>query len=130
MCKNFLSSLIFMIVMSLFMTTGCKRDKPEDPLRISTNASLLTIALAPDFSFNLKVESAMPEGGVRIDYKVTGELDNQVYPQGPAITTSNNTMPVNLTNLPRQKFCICTITVTSNSRSSNVATTNFRIVYK
>ena len=129
MRMNFFTSMTVMIMILLF-AASCKQERPEETLRISTDAALLTTTPGPDFGFNLKVESAMPSGGVRIDRTVKGENDNQNYPQGPAINTANNISQIYVSNLPRQKFCICTVTVTSNNRSANTATTSFRIVYK
>jgi hypothetical protein len=102
----------------------------EENLRISTNASSLNVLAGSQFDFNVVVESRMPADGVTITYVVRGETDNQDYPQGPAIDTKTATTGLRISSLPRQKFCVCTITVTSKSTPSNTATTNFRVVYK
>jgi hypothetical protein len=102
----------------------------EENLRISTNASGLNVLAGSQFDFNVVVESRMPEDGVTITYVVRGETDNQDYPQGPAIDSKTATTGLRINSLPRQKFCVCTITVTSKSKPSNTATTNFRVVYK
>src|SRR5207249_4218698 len=110
-------------VMIVLTGLGCKKSStpppPEEDLKISIDAASYTLTPGPDFSFNLKVESAMPIRGVAIHYTVKGEFDNQNYPQGPTINT-----------LPRQKICICTVTVTSKSKNTNTATTSFRVGYK
>ena len=120
------------IILLLFSTTNCKKDPivPEENLRISTDAPIVIENPGPDFNFNLRVESAMPNAGVKIVYTVKGEIDNQAYPQGPAIETTGNATPITIRNLPRQKFCICTITVSSKNAITNTATTSFRIIYK
>ena len=102
----------------------------EENLRISTNAGSLNILPGSEFDLTLVVESKMPADGVKIEYTVRGESDNQNYPQGPAIETKASSNAIRLTGLPRQKFCVCTITVTSKSKATNVASTNFRVVYK
>lgn len=102
----------------------------EENLRVSTNASGLNVLAGSTFDFNIVVESKMPVDGVKIEYVVKGETDNQDYPQGPAIETKTATTAVRIGGLPRQKFCVCTITITSKSKPSNTATTNFRVVYK
>jgi hypothetical protein len=102
----------------------------EENLRVSTSASGLNVLAGADFEFNVVVESKMPADGVSITYIVRGETDNQDYPQGPAIDTKTATTAVRIGGLPRQKFCVCTITVTSKSKPSNKATSSFRVVYK
>lgn len=128
MRKNIFSMLIVMIM--ILFAASCDHRPPEETLRISVDAPVLTTTPGPDFNFHLKVESAMPEGGVKIEYNVKGENDNQSYPQGPAIHTVNSISQIFVSNLPRQKFCICTVKVTSNKRNTNIATTSFRIMYK
>jgi hypothetical protein len=116
------------------MPPGCKKDShppvPEEDLKISIDAASYTLTPGPSFDFQLKVESAMPAGGVRIQYSVIGEVDNQVYPQGPATTTHDNITRTNISGLPRQKICVCTISVTSTAKPTNTATTSFRVGYK
>jgi len=120
-----------MIAISVLVGSGCERPEPlEENLKISTDPASFITTPGPDFDFYLKVESAMPAAGVKIEYSVKGEVDNQNYPQGPAFTTSNSIIPVRIMDLPRQKICICTVTVTSIKRSTNTASTNFRIAYK
>lgn len=102
----------------------------EENLRISTNAGSLNVIAGAEFSFNVVVESKMPADGVKIEYTVRGESDNVNYPQGPAIETKAASTAVRITGLPRQKFCVTNITVTSLTKSSNTANTNFRVVYK
>ena len=103
----------------------------EENLNISTDAPAYNETPGPDFSFRLMVESAMPPDGVKIFYTVKGESDNLDYPQNPGvIETTNKIILIKLINLPQQKFCVCTIKVTSKSKSSNTASKNFRVVYK
>jgi hypothetical protein len=132
--KYFMRNIIFSSLSVIIMlgVAECKKPPPvpDEPLKISSDASSFTTSPAADFRFILKVESAMPANGVRIEYNVKGEVDNQNYPQGAPINTSNNIIPITIGILPRQKICICTVTVTSKTRSTNTATTSFRVVYK
>jgi len=132
--NKILSSLTLTIAMIVLTTLGCDKppepEPPEQDLIISTDASSYTIIPDPVFSFKLKVESVMPIGGVRIEYTVASEIDNQNYPQGSAINTYNPTSNITIGGLPRQKICICTIKVTSLSKSTNTATIGFRVGYK
>jgi len=118
----------------LFVGTACKKSShstlPEENLKISTDAESFAVTPGPDYSFNINIQSAMPESGVQILYYVSGESDNQDYPQGPPIYTSNKSTRINLVNLPRQKVCICTIRVSSRSTTSNTVTTSFKVAYK
>ena len=132
--RNLFYSL-FTIITIMTMPAGCKKDShppvvPEEDLKISIDAASYTLTPGPSFDFQLKVESAMPAGGVRIQYSVIGELDNQVYPQGPTITTHDNITRMNISGLPRQKICVCTISVTSTATATNTAITSFRVGYK
>src|SRR5215203_3056710 len=122
---------LLLVVVSL----GCKKDDspsqaPEENLIISTNMAALNTTPGSDFTFNLNVESPMPVSGVRIVSEVKAEADNQIYPQGTGIETTNKVATVNIRNLPRQKICVCTVSVTSKSKSTNTATKSFRVVYK
>jgi len=68
---------------------------------------------------------------MKIEYTLKGENDNQDYPQGPpAIETKNAKTDIRLSGVPPQKFCVCNITVTSKTKSTNIATTLSRVVYK
>jgi len=132
MRTNLYSSVYIIII--LLAAYGCKPEpplsQPEEDLKISIDAPSYTTTPAADFSFNLKIESAMPVNGVQVEYNVKGETDNQNYAQGPTIHTQTATVPIRISSLPRQKICICTVIVTSQSRSINTTSLSFRIVYK
>ncbi|HEU5165978.1 MAG TPA: hypothetical protein VFU29_10590 [Chitinophagaceae bacterium] len=128
-------TIFFSIVVSLFalMASKCNKDPltpPEENLIISTDAPDYSETPGPDFNLHVTVESAMPPGGVRISFMVKGEVDNISYSQNPAIETNDKTSSIRLINLPQQKFCVCTVTVVSKSKSTNSASKNFRVVYK
>jgi len=128
----FNSTIAVFFIATVLAAFGCKKDKssPEDALRISTDAATMALTPGPDFDFNLTVESAMPAAGVRIEFTVKGEADNQNYPQGPAIETTAAITKIKINNLPRQKICVCTVTVTSKGSSTNKTITSFRVAYK
>jgi hypothetical protein len=129
-----LSSLTSIVVVIVLATVGCKKSDtpppPEQDLIISTDAASYTIIPGPSMTFKLKIESAVPPSGVRIEYTVVSEIDNQNYPQGPPIYTYNPTSTISIAGLPEQKICICAIKVTSISKNTNTATTGFRVGYK
>ena len=120
------------LIVTVLAAPGCKKDeaKPEDALRISTDAATMVLTPGPDFEFNLTVESALPAAGIRIEFTVKGEADNQNYPQGPPIETTAAITKIKINNLPRQKICVCTVTVTSKGSNTNKAITSFRVAYK
>ena len=133
MCNNLLSALCIILMVAV-TGSGCKSDPPlpppEEDLRISVDAPSYSTTPAADFSFNLKIESAMPVSGVQVENYVISEIDNQSYLQAPAINTRALSIPISIGNLPRQKICICTVVVTSKTKSTNRAIQTFRIVYK
>jgi hypothetical protein len=102
----------------------------EENLKISTTASTLNITPGAEYDFSVSVDSKMPTDGVKIEYTLKGETDNQDYPQGPAIDTKIAKTDIRLSGVPRQKFCVCNITVTSKTKPANTTTTSFRVVYK
>ena len=111
-------------------TTPTPPAATEENLRISTNASFLNVLPGAEFDFIVVVESKMPVNGVKIEYTVKGETDNVDYPQGPAIETKETSKALKIVGIPRQKFCIVTVNVTSKTKASNIASTNFKVVYK
>ena len=129
---KFNSSIAVVLIAIMLAAFGCKKDKDkaEDALRITTDAATMALTPGPDYDFNLTVESAMPAAGVRIEYTVKGEVDNQNYPQSPAIETTAAITKIKINNLPRQKICVCTITGISKGSSTNRAITSFRVAYK
>ena len=128
-----LPSATLIVAMIVLATVGCKKSvtpTQEQDLLISIDAASYTIITDPVFSFKVKVESTMPIGGVRIETTVVSEIDNVNYPQGAPLNTYNPTNTITIGVLPRQKICICTIKVTSLSKSTNTATLGFRVGYK
>lgn len=134
--RNILFLLFPFLLMSALLTgSGCKKEhatstSSEADLRISTDAAALSYSPASNFNFMVTVESVMPEKGIRVVYEVYGEADNQAYPQGPVVESTSKATPISLTNLPRQKICVCIVTVTSKTKSTNTVSTNFRVVFK
>jgi len=131
--RTILFSMLWTILI-LMAVAGCKPEpplsQPEEDLKTSIDVPSYTTTPAANLSFNVKLESAMPPAGLRIEYNVKSEIDNQSYTQGPGINSMSTVVPVTISNLPRQKICICTIIITSNTKPTNTATQSFRVVYK
>jgi hypothetical protein len=126
---------IFLMTIAVFIVAavaglGCNKEEDEEALRVSNDAGTMSISPGPEQDVNITVESAMPRQGVWIEVSVKGEIDFQVYPQGALILTNTAVNKIKIRNLPRQKICLCTVTVTSKGKSSNKATTSFRAAYK
>jgi hypothetical protein len=129
---------IFKITILLLLVTGfynCKKKKtipptPEATLTIATDVSSPVQNPGSTFSFATKITSAIPANGVKLDVDVKEEISGINIPQVTGFSTSNASTPTQLTNLPQQKWCVCTIKGTSLSTSANTATTSFRVIYK
>ena len=117
------------VAIIILLSGNCHKEKGEELLSITTDASAVNTSIAADFGFKLIIKSAMPKNGVLIEYTVKGESDNNVYYQREVITSQKENQ-LQILNLPRQLMCICNIVVTSKSMSTNVATANFRVGYK
>jgi hypothetical protein len=127
--NNFL--LMTIAASLLFAVPACKKEKnEEEAIRFYTDALANAKSLGPNYVVGITIESAMPAAGVEIEYTLTGESDNLLIPQGPKIVTKGKFATFTLMNLPRQKYCVCKITVRSKSNLANSATVSFRIVYK
>jgi len=132
--RNIISKWI--VTLLIILTTGmgaCDKDEnktSEEPLRISNDAGTLSLTPGPELEFNLTIESKMPAEGVWVEISLKGETDNLDYPQGATTATREKVTKLKVRNLPRQKICVCTISVTSKLDFSNRASTNFRVAYK
>lgn len=107
----------------------CDKDRLEDDLNISIDASQVEISNSPSFDVNVTISSEMPRSGVTIEYIVKGEIDNQVYYQRRLSSTVSDNKLI-IYGLPRQLWCICTITVASKNKKDNVAAASFRVGFK
>lgn len=121
------------IILSFGMVSACdpeRLEKPEEDLRLSTNAVNNSEILGATYDFTVIVESVMPPSGVIISVTVVGESDNRNYSIQPNIETSSKTMLIRLNNLPQQQYCLCTVRVTSKTKGTNTQTLSFRIIQK
>jgi hypothetical protein len=119
----------------LAISTSCKKKKPtpapvEATLTITTDVSSPVQNPGSSISFNTKITSAIPAGGVKFDVDVKEELTAIAIAQVTGFTSSAASIPTQITGLPQQKWCVCTIKGTSVSTPTNVATTSFRVIYK
>lgn len=100
----------------------------EANLVITTNPPAnSTQAAAPqaDFPLTVSITSTMPAQGVTIDVKAApdGSTTN-FFTESRSSTSANNNFTI--TGTPIGPVCVVTVTVTSKSKPSNVATASYR----
>jgi hypothetical protein len=128
------SILYLLVAVALIVTISCKKKKttetPEAQLVLSTSAAAAVQNPGASYSFNGLITSAMPASGVKVDVTVAEEVSGAAVPQATGFNSSATTIPIQLTNLPIQKWCVVTVKVTSVTKPSNTAQATFRIVNK
>ena len=123
-----ISKILALIGITVLVLTSikCDKDPSEENLKISIDAAGVELSPSSSFDFDLVILSGMPESGVTIHFAIKGEIDDRVYFEKRVSTKSGNTK-LTIYGLPTQIWCICSITVTSNNNTNNVATASFRI---
>jgi hypothetical protein len=129
--------IAFIALTSFIVTTSsCKKKKPgnttpaEAALVISTDAGTNILNPGATLNFNTKITSTMPPNGVKIGVTLVEEVGGANIPQVTGFNSTSTSIPTQLTNLPQQKWCVCTVKATSLSTSSNTAQTTFRVIFK
>jgi hypothetical protein len=106
----------------------------EATLAVTTNppanGGVQAAAPGPDFDLSVTITSVMPPKGVTI--VISAYVDGS--PSSPFFTkTSSSTQAINdftITGTPAQQTCDVSITVTSNTKSSNTWTGSYRYSMK
>jgi hypothetical protein len=105
---------------------------PEDPIVFTINpdpGSNIYAALGATQDFTLSITSKLPPAGVKIDLKLTKDLDgSSVFSQ--SVSSSVGSLTINFQNLGSGTVCTGVITVTSASTSSNSSSKTFKIAKK
>lgn len=132
MSNKILNLSLIISIIFLFVSCGKDENKPanEDPILISSDASLFVTAPGPVYAFNLSIDSAIPPAGVYVDYSVVGEIDGVEYFRGGRLQVNAQKLTLRVQSLPRQKICVVTVKVVSKGNSNNSAQTSFRVTYK
>lgn len=130
-----ISKLVMAFYACIIITlAGCgdkePKTNPEDPLRISLDASSMVITPGPEYDLKVNVLSTMPPEGVQIAIEVKGELNGVVYFSSPFIQSTEKSTAIKLTYLPRQVICVCNVKVTSKGNATNKTETSFKLAYK
>lgn len=86
-------------------------------------------ALGTTQDFGVTVTSNLPSGGVKVDLKLTKDLDGTtVFSQ--SLSSAVNSFTATFQNLGSGSICTGTITVTSAATASNTASKTFKIAKK
>lgn len=103
----------------------------EENIAFDLNTGATVNHTASNFDFQVTLRSKMPTKGIKIDVTASEEATGTaVTPQPSAINSSTSVTNASVQNLPRQKWVITTVKVTSLSTATNSATQTFKVVYK
>jgi hypothetical protein len=133
---NALRLLKFYLIFAFFIsfsacgTNDSSGGTNEETLDISVEANTLEVVPGSEHTFNVRVSSIMPPGGVKLEISVRTERDNQLIHLTGTPNTRAALTTCRILYLPRQVICVCTVKATSLSDTDNTATKTFRIVYK
>jgi hypothetical protein len=131
--NSYIQRIISALIIVCFL--GCEPEKivppADEQLRISVDAAQFVVLPGPEFDFSVIVESAMPSGGVNINFSIDGEKDGINYYSSPTVLkVTEKRSQQKVVYIPRQVMCVCTVKVVSTGNTDNKATTTFRLVYK
>lgn len=107
----------------------------EQPLSISINpdpGTGVVSALASSYSFKLVINSTAPTTGVKIDITGTKDSDNTTQFSQTSQTSNGsvNSIDLSVQNLAPGILYIIKVDVTSNTTSTNKASTSFKVARK
>ena len=125
--------LIYILLISAIISCGKKPPAPEveENIVFEQNAGQAAISTGSSYDFKVTMKSKLPKAGIRIEISAVEEAGGAaVTPQPAPITTTTLSADCSVQNLPRQKWVITTVKITSASTSSNTSTQTFRVVYK
>jgi len=127
------TTLTYILFTCILLGCGKKPPAPEveENVVFELNASQAAISTNSSYDFKVTMKSKLPKAGIRIEVSAAEEAGGAaVTPQPAPVTTMAATADLYVQNLPRQKWVIATIKVTSVSTSTNTSTQTFRVVYK
>lgn len=125
--------LLYLAIFSII--TGCSKKgstpEKEENVVFELNTGQAAISSSSSYTFNVAMKSKLPKAGVRIELSAAEEAGGAaVTPQNGPINAVTASTDVSVQNLPRQKWVIATVKVTSISTATNTSTQTFRVVYK
>jgi hypothetical protein len=103
----------------------------ETNIAFSINATDNSIAVGASFPVTVTLTSAMPStSGIKIEATVVDQTNTQNVTQNAAVTSTAATNTVTLINLPKGRWCMATIKVSSVKTSTNNASKSFTVSNK
>jgi hypothetical protein len=136
--KSYLLPVLALLVISF---TACKKKNSNAgdpaPQEEGLSVSLVnvvegeyTAAPGPTYTFQVKINSAMPTQGVKIEVTAITDPGGVVIPQNLIAPSTNGTIDINLTGLEPIRTIKVTVTITSVGKSNNTVTRSFWITNK
>ena len=117
--KKYLTCMLIVVV---GLSCGKKESTPviEENIQFDLNVSQAAISMGSTYNFRATLRSKLPRSGVRIEVSAVEESGGAaVTPQPAPITATTATADLTLQNLPRQKWVIATVRVTSANTATN-----------
>jgi hypothetical protein len=102
----------------------------EEPIRYETDALDVNISNADKFVFTAKLLSTMPSNGIKLSITAKEEVSGSDIGQDAPLVSKGAQTALNVKGLPKQKWVIATIKVSSAKDTANFVTKSFRVVYK
>ncbi|MEY4604372.1 MAG: hypothetical protein RIT43_1664 [Bacteroidota bacterium] len=122
----------FFVLQPLFYSS-CTKDEIkaiEDAISFEFDALETNVSNAESFSFTVKLLSAMPADGVKLEINAKEELSGTLLNQNASIVSKGVQTMLSVKNLPRQKWVIVTVNVCSTKTPSNCVSKTFKVVFK
>lgn len=121
----------YLFVIAVLLLYSCQKEEVEESLNFDIDASAVVINPSNTYDFNVILKSKMPQAGISIEITAVEEVSGQVVlPQVPLLTTTQNTTKTLVKSLPRQKWVLVTVKVTSIKVNTNTSFKTFRVIYK
>lgn len=135
-----LKSYLFTALALLALTfSACKKKGPIEPkpeeegLKVTLENVVegqYTASPGSSYTFQVKINSVMPEGGVNIKVDAITDPGGIVFPQNPVAPSKDSVINVTLVGLEPVRTVKVTITITSGSNGNNTITKTFWITNK
>ena len=124
--------LVYLVLITLW--GSCKKEtntKAEESLIFEMSAGTTAISTKANYDFEVVMRSAVPAQGVRIDVSAVEEIGGSVVsPQSPSIIVTGTNTNASVLNLPRQRWVVATVKLTSVKTLTNTTTQSFRVIFK
>lgn len=124
---------ILVLGMLTFAYSSCMKqelNQIEDAIKFEYDALGSNISNGDKFVFTLKLLSAMPTDGVKLDISAKEELTGTVVSQDASVVSKAVQTALSVKNLPQQKWVVVTVTVCSVKTPTNCVTKTFKVVFK